>query len=102
VFANRRLHKRHAVKAVAKVFYGSSTVELPIRDISLTGIGLVASGELPLAVGNLCFVALPEHGKLDAMVVGVRRQSFHLQFLTAEPEEVRAFIDAHTGAGSAA
>jgi hypothetical protein len=50
----------------------------------------------------LCFVALPQHGKLDAMVVGVRRQSFHLQFLTSEPEEVRAFIDAHTGGGAPA
>lgn len=97
MFANRRLHKRHTVKAVAKVFYGSNMLELPIRDISLTGIGLETSDATTLSVGNLCFVALPEHGKLDAMVIGVRRQSYHLQFLTSEPEEVRAFIDAHTG-----
>jgi hypothetical protein len=76
-------------------------LELPIRDISLTGIGLEASDPMTLSVGNLCFVALPTHGKLDAMVVGVRRQSYHLQFLTSEPEEVRSFIDAHAnGAAS--
>jgi hypothetical protein len=101
VFANRRLHKRHTVNAVAKVFYGSNTLELPIRDISLTGIGLEASDSTVLSVGNLCFVALPAHGKLDAMVIGVRRQSYHLQFLTPEPEEVRSFIDTHAnGAAS--
>lgn len=97
MLANRRIHKRYAVNAMAKVFYGSNAVELPIRDISLTGIGLAASDQLSLDVGNLCFVALPDQGKLDAMVVGVRRQSFHLQFLTAEPEEVRSFIDKHAG-----
>jgi hypothetical protein len=98
VFANRRLHKRYAINAVAKVFHGSNMLELPIRDISLTGIGLEAPDTTTLSVGNLCFVALPEHGKLDAMVVGVRRQSFHLQFLSSEPEEVRSFIDAHSDA----
>ncbi|MEJ0067509.1 MAG: PilZ domain-containing protein [Pseudomonadota bacterium] len=101
MFANRRLHKRHTVKAVATVFYGSNMLELPIRDISLTGIGLDADDATTLTVGNLCFVSLPEHGKLDAMVVGVRRQSYHLQFLTSEPDEVRSFIDAHSdGAAS--
>jgi len=99
VFANRRLHKRFAINAVAKVFYGSNTLELPIRDISLTGIGLEAPAATTLSVGNLCFVSLPEHGKLDAMVVGVRGQSFHLQFLSSEPEEVRSFIDAHSAGG---
>jgi len=98
VFANRRLRKRFAIQAVAKVFYGSNTLELPIRDISLTGIGLEAPDSTTLSVGNLCFIALPDHGKLDAMVVGVRRQSYHLQFLSSEPEEVRSFIDAHNSA----
>lgn len=101
MFANRRIHKRFAIKASAKVFFGSNALELPIRDISLTGIGLETPDVTALSVGNLCFVALPEHGKLDAMVVGVRRQSFHLQFLSAEPEEVRSFIDAHSDAGPA-
>jgi hypothetical protein len=98
VFANRRLRKRFAIQAVAKVFYGSNTLELPIRDISLTGIGLEAPDSTTLSVGNLCFIALPDHGKLDARVVGVRRQSYHLQFLSSEPEEVRSFIDAHNSA----
>jgi hypothetical protein len=102
VFANRRLHKRFATNAVAKVFYGSNTLELPIRDISLTGIGLEAPEATTLSVGNLCFVALPDHGKLDAMVVGVRRQSFHLQFLSSEPEEVRSFLDAQGDASPSA
>jgi hypothetical protein len=100
VFANRRLHRRFAIKAVATVFYGSNMLELPIRDISLTGIGLDAPDNTTLSIGNLCFVALPEHGKLDAMVIGVRRQSFHLQFLSSEPDEVRSFIDAHNGPGT--
>ena len=51
----------------------------------------------PSSVGSLCLVALPSHGKLDAMVVGVRAQSLHLKFVQTDPEEVRSFITAHGG-----
>jgi hypothetical protein len=95
--SNRRLHKRYTINATAKVLHGASALELPIRDISLSGIGLDAKGATELAVGNLCLVALPAHGKLDAMVVGVRSQSLHLKFLQTDAEEVRSFIAAHGG-----
>jgi len=72
VFLNRRLHRRHEIKAVAKVVHGASALELPIRDISESGIGLESDAAKALSLGNLCLVVLPEHGKLDAMVVGVR------------------------------
>ncbi len=97
MFGNRRLHKRFTVNATVKVLHGASALDLPIRDISLSGIGLDADGLAELAVGSLCLVALPSHGKLDAMVVGVRAQSLHLKFVQTDPEEVRSFITAHGG-----
>ena len=79
--------------------YGATALEFPIRDISLSGIGLDSAGSTAFAAGNLCLVALPPpHGKIDAMVVGVRTQSLHLQFLQTDSDEVRAFIEAHVGA----
>jgi hypothetical protein len=97
VFQNRRLHRRHEIKATAKILHGANALELPIRDISMTGIGLESDAAKALALGNLCLVVLPEHGKLDAMVVGVRSASYHLQFLSSGADEVRSFIDAHHG-----
>ncbi len=78
--------------------YGATALDLTIRDISLSGIGLDSEGTNAFAVGNLCLVALPADGKVDAMVVGVRSQSYHLQFLQADSDEVRNFIAAQTGA----
>ncbi|MBV8580133.1 MAG: PilZ domain-containing protein [Candidatus Eremiobacteraeota bacterium] len=95
MFQNRRLHRRHEIKAVAKILHGANALELPIRDISMTGIGLDSDAAKALSLGNLCLVVLPEHGKLDAMVVGVRSASYHLQFLSSGADEVRSFIDAH-------
>ncbi len=95
MFQNRRLHRRHEIKATAKVMYGANALELPIRDISMSGIGLQSDDARALALGNLCLVILPEHGKLDAMVVGVRSATYHLQFLSSGADEVRSFIDAH-------
>lgn len=97
MFENRRLHKRFTVKASAKVLHGASALDLPIRDISLSGIGLEAKEGVDLVVGSLCLVALPSHGKLDAMVIGIRAQSLHLKFVQSDPEEVRSFITAHGG-----
>jgi hypothetical protein len=98
LFTNRRLKKRYQVKAAAKVMYGATALDLPIRDISLSGIGFDSGGAATFSVGNLCLVALPSHGKLDAMVVGVRAQSVHLQFLQTDSDEVRAFIESQVGA----
>lgn len=78
--------------------YGATSLDLQIRDISLSGIGLDSEGGNELAVGNLCLIALPADGKVDAMVVGVRSQSYHLQFLQTDSDEVRNFIAAQTGA----
>ncbi|HUA53277.1 MAG TPA: PilZ domain-containing protein [Candidatus Sulfotelmatobacter sp.] len=97
LFSNRRLHKRYQVSGTAKVLHGMTALDLPIRDISLSGIGLDCPGTAPLSVGNLCLVGLPANGKLDAMVVGVRSQSLHLQFMQTDSEEVRAFIEANAG-----
>lgn len=91
------MHKRYQITGNARVLYGATALELPIRDISLSGIGLDCAAATPLAVGNLCLVSLPSHGRLDAMVVGVRNQSLHLQFLQTDSEEVRTFIEAHAG-----
>ncbi len=77
--------------------HGATVLDLPIRDISLSGVGLDTGGAPTLAVGNLCLVALPPHGRLDAMVVGIRASSLHLQFMQSDSEEVRAFIEAHAG-----
>lgn len=99
MFANRRFHKRYGVKAAAKILYASHVLDLPIRDISLAGIGLETPGPTVLSGGNLCLVELPDHGKLDAMVVGVNARSCHLQFMLPDAEEVRAFIAAHAGKG---
>ena len=56
-----------------------------------------AQEAIDLAVGSVCLVALPAHGRLDAVVVGIRSQSLHLKFMQTDPEEVRAFITAHGG-----
>jgi len=100
VFANRRRHERYEARGTATVFQGSRVLKLPIRDISLSGIHLQATDPTQLSVGSVCFVALPDHGKHDAIVVHARTQGFHLKFLTPEPEDVRAFIDAHKAAAS--
>jgi hypothetical protein len=97
VFQNRRLHRRHEIKATAKILHGANALELSIRDISMTGIGVESDAAKALSLGNLCLVVLPEHGKLDAMVVGVRSATYHLQFLSSGADEVRSFIDAHHG-----
>jgi len=97
VFQNRRLNRRHEIKATAKILHGANALELSIRDISMTGIGVESDAAKALSLGNLCLVVLPEHGKLDAMVVGVRSASYHLQFLSSGADEVRSFIDAHHG-----
>jgi len=94
VFADRRRHQRYDAKGTATVFQGSHVLEMPIRDISLSGIRLHANDPSTLNVGSVCFVALPDHGKHDAIVVHARQQSYHLKFLTPEPEDVRAFIAA--------
>jgi hypothetical protein len=94
MFANRRRHERHSVGGTATVYQGSNKLDLPILDVSLTGIRLQTTDPSKLSVGGICFVALPEHGKHDALVVSVRPQSFAFQFLTPGPEDVRAFIDA--------
>jgi hypothetical protein len=101
VFQNRRLQRRHEIKAVAKIVHGANALELPIRDISMSGIGLESDAAKALSLGNLCLVILPEHGKLDAMVVGVRGHSYHLQFLSTAADEVRSFIEAHNDNGPA-
>ncbi len=97
MFQNRRLNRRHEIKATAKILHGANALELSIRDISMTGIGVESDAAKALSLGNLCLVVLPEHGKLDAMVVGVRSASYHLQFLSSGADEVRSFIDAHHG-----
>jgi hypothetical protein len=94
VFADRRRHKRYEAKGTATVYQGSNVLELPIRDISLSGIHLQTVDSTTLNVGSVCFVALPEHGKHDAIVVHARPQGYHLKFLTPEPDDVRSFIDA--------
>ena len=94
MFADRRRHQRYEANGTATVFQGSQMLELPIRDISLSGIHLHTTDPTKLNVGSVCFVALPDHGKHDAIVVHARQQGYHLKFLTPEPEDVRAFIDA--------
>jgi len=93
MFFNRRRHQRHTTGGTATVFQGSNKLELRILDISLTGIRLETADSTKLSVGGVCFIALPEHGKHDALVVGVKSQSFGFQFLTPEPDGVRQFID---------
>ena len=94
MFASRRRHERFSAGGTATVYQGSRKVELPILDVSLTGIRLQTGDPTTLAVGGVCFIALPEHGRHDAQVVAVRSQSFAFQFLTPEPEGVRSFIEA--------
>jgi len=100
VFADRRRHERYEAKGTATVFQGSRVLELPIRDISLSGIHLQTTDPTQLNVGSVCFVALPDHGKHDAIVLHARAQSFHLKFLTPESEDVQAFIDAQKASAS--
>ncbi len=77
---------------------GATVIDLAIRDISLSGIGLESGGTTAFSIGQRCFVGLPQHGRIDAMVINVRTQSLHLQFLETDADEVRAFIEAHVGA----
>jgi len=93
---NRRRHERHAADGTATVFQGSKKVDMPILDISLSGIRLQTTGSTKLDVGSVCFIALPEHGRHDAQVVAVKSQSFAFQFLTPEPEGVQSFIKTRT------
>ncbi len=94
--ANRRRHERHSADGTATVFQGSKKLEMPILDISLTGIRLQATCSAKLDVGSVCFIALPEHGRHDAQVVAVKSQSLGFQFLTPEPEGVQSFIKTRT------
>jgi len=94
MFGSRRRHERYSIDGTATVFQGSKKYELPILDISLTGIRLQSSGPMELEVGSVCFIALSQHGRHDAQVVAVRSQGLAFQFLTPEPDGVRSFIDA--------
>lgn len=102
MFTSCRVNKRYAIKATAKVFQGSRMLEMAIRDISVSGVGLVASDAVDLEVGSLCFVALPRFDRLNAIVVAARRQSYHMQFLAADADEMRILIDAYGGEAIAA
>jgi len=95
MFTSCRIHKRYAVDATAKVFGGGRTLELPIRDLSVAGIGLAAPDTTELAVGSLCFVALPRFGVLDAIVVAKQPTSYHLQFLAPDLEDRALMLDSH-------
>jgi hypothetical protein len=94
MFGSRRRHERYSIDGTATVFQGSKKLELPILDVSLTGIRLQSSGPGELEVGSVCFIVLAQHGRHDAQVVAVRSQSLAFQFLTPEPDGVRSFIDA--------
>jgi hypothetical protein len=90
--ASRRCHARYAASGTATVYQGSNQLDLPILDVSLTGIRLQTTDTTKLKVGGICFITLRGHGKHDALVVNVHPRSIGFLFLTPEPEGVRSFI----------
>lgn len=92
--ADRRRHMRYPARGTATVFHGGNQLDLPVLDVSWTGISLLAVDPTRLKLGGACTIVLPGCEGQDARVVGVRPQSFGFQFLTPGPEGVRSFIDA--------
>jgi hypothetical protein len=90
---DRRRFERYSTAGTATVRQdGGGGFELPVIDISFTGIHLRTPKLAPLA-GGMYSVALPEHGWHDAQVVGVRSQSVAFRFVTPQADGVRSFID---------
>jgi hypothetical protein len=84
---------RYRARGTATVLHGSHQLDLPVLDVSWTGISLGAVDPTRLEAGGACTIVLPGGGGQDARLVGVRPQSFGFRFLTPGPEGVRWFID---------
>jgi hypothetical protein len=79
---------------MAVLYRGDHLLDLPILDVSLTGIRLYATDHSGLKPDGVFPIALPECGVHDAQVVAVRSQSVAFRFTTPEPNGLRSFIDA--------
>jgi len=95
-FADRRQHTRHPIRGMAVLYHGDYILDLPILDVSLTGIRLYATDPSGLTPDRVLPIALPECGVHDAQIVAVRSQSVAFPFMPPEPNGLRSFIDART------
>jgi hypothetical protein len=90
---NRRRHDRVEVDASIEIYHKGYSIELPTRDISLSGVGLESCGVDHLAPGDQCMVILPGDVEVAAVVVSVRKDSVHLRFSPEGMEEIKYFIE---------
>lgn len=90
---NRRQHDRYPVEANVEIFHNGYSIELPTRDISLSGVGVDSCGLDHLVPGDQCMVILPGDVEVAAVVVSVRDKSVHLRFSPESMEEVKYFIE---------
>jgi phosphoribosyl-AMP cyclohydrolase len=89
---NRRRFSRHDLDRTIEIYHRGYVIELPAKDISLTGVGLIACGVTHLKVGETCMVMLDHDTELEAEVVATRNDTLHLRFSADALEEVRYFL----------
>jgi hypothetical protein len=81
---------------MAVLYRGDHFLELPILDVSLSGIRLYTTNHIGLTPDRVLPIALPECGVHDAQVVAGRSQSVAFRFMPPEPNGLRSIIDAWT------
>ena len=92
---NRRTTPRYRPDDYAELFFGGYGVELRIRDVSRSGIALERHGTAHVAEGDSCLVILTGYGEIEARVIRVEDDSYHLQFAKLPSDAARSFIEDH-------
>lgn len=86
--ANRRRHPRYAIGEIVEIFHNGYTIELPARDISLSGLALESCGVGVFEAGDRCVVMFSDGTELEAQVVRATEEGVFLSFPDQAIEDV--------------
>lgn len=89
---NERQSERLQVDGEIQVSFGGFAIDFRIRDISQTGVALETHGLMKFDIGDRCHLTLPGYGDVEATVVAVKPETFHLRFVDPKDPRVLAFI----------
>jgi hypothetical protein len=95
---NRRQHDRHSVDADIEIFHKGYAIEFPIKDISVSGMGVASLGVDHLKIGDKVLVVLAGDTEVIAEVVGIRNETLHLKFSTENLDDVKYYLELKVGA----
>jgi hypothetical protein len=93
---NRRTAKRFTISATVEIFHKGYTIELPTRDLSVTGAGIVACGVDHVSPGDQVLVNLSPELEFHARIVRASNDVLHLEFDPSVRDDVEAYLrEAH-------